>query len=128
MISKYSLNGDIMKLPLKGNGLSSANLTDVDLILKVRLERYNDSETKEEHYRVNDINVDCNVHNVKLHLDNLFDGDKTLTDVINLFLNDNWKLIAAKFKPALEENVAGIFKTIMNNIFSKYPIDVFLPL
>lgn len=117
-----------MKLPLKGNGLSSANLTDVDLILKVQLERYHEPETKEEHYRVNDINVDCNVYNVKLHLDNLFDGDKTLTDVINLFLNDNWKLIAAKFKPELEENVADIFKTIINNIFSKYPIDVLLPL
>nr|KAF7409179.1 hypothetical protein H0235_014031 [Vespula pensylvanica] len=128
MVSKYSLNGNILMLPITGNGSSSANLTDIDFFLKVQLERYHEPKTGQEHFRVNDLYVDYNIHNVKLHLDNLFDGDKTLAEVMNLFLNDNWKLIAVKFKPALEETVSGIFKTIMNNIFSKYPIDTLLPL
>ncbi|XP_046833682.1 protein takeout-like [Vespa crabro] len=127
-VSKYNLNGNIMKLPLSGNGLSSVNLTDTDFFLKIPLERYHEPKTNQEHFRVNDIYVDYNIHNVKLHLNDLFDDDKILTDVMNLFLNDNWKLIANKFKPILEETVAGKFKTIMNNIFSKYPIDTLLPL
>ncbi|KAL2729612.1 protein takeout-like [Vespula squamosa] len=128
MVSKYILDGNILKLPITGNGLSSANLTDIDFFLKVQLERYYEPKTEQEHFRVRDLYVDYNVNNVKVYLDNLFNGDKTLTEVMNLFINDNWKLIAVKFKPALEETITGLFKTIMNNIFSKYPIDTLLPL
>ncbi|KAI4485986.1 hypothetical protein M0804_006475 [Polistes exclamans] len=127
MYSKYYLNGKIMMLPLSGIGTASFNLTDVDYTLKIKFEPYHEPKTNQEHFRVNDLNIDYNIRNLHVHLDNLFNGDKILQEVMNVFLNNNWKLIMNEIKPALEENVSNIFKNIIDKIFTIYPIDTLLP-
>lgn len=56
-----------------------------------------------------------------LRLDNLFNGDKTLGDSMNLFLNENWRDILQELKPAVRETFAQILSGIINSVFDKIP-------
>ncbi|KAK2576588.1 hypothetical protein KPH14_005258 [Odynerus spinipes] len=127
MISKYVMQGKILMLPITGNGLARGNYTDIDVIVTIQGERYYERKTEKLHFRVIDFYVDFNVGHASIHLDNLFNGDQTLADAMNLFLNDNWKMVAAEIKPALEETIADLFKTFSNKIYGKYPLDTLLP-
>ncbi|XP_072764809.1 protein takeout [Anoplolepis gracilipes] len=128
MTAHYNLKGKILLLPINGNGLARGNFTDIDVVATVQGERYQSEKTGEIHYRVADLYVDFDVGHANIHLDNLFNGDDTLSNAMNLFLNDNWKIIAAEIKPALEDTVSDIFKTFSNKIYSKFPLDTLLPL
>ncbi|CAL1681942.1 unnamed protein product [Lasius platythorax] len=127
MTARYNMNGKILLLPINGNGLARGNFTDIDVVATVQGERYKSRKTGEIHYRVIDFYVDFDVGDANINLDNLFNGDNTLSNAMNLFLNDNWKIVAAEIKPALENTVADIFKTFSNKIYSKFPLDTLLP-
>ncbi|XP_070162436.1 protein takeout [Polyergus mexicanus] len=127
MIARYNMKGRIMLLPINGNGLARGNFTDIDIIATVQGERYQSQKTGEIHYRVIDFYVDFDVGNANIYLDNLFNGDGTLSNAMNLFLNDNWNVVAAEIKPALENTVSDMFKTFSNKIYSKFPLDTLLP-
>ncbi|KOC69868.1 Protein takeout, partial [Habropoda laboriosa] len=127
MIANYSLNGRIMLLPIRGNGLGRGNFTDIDAIVTLQLQRYSNERTGLVHQRVEDIYVDFNIGHATVHLDNLFDGDETLSAAMNLFLNDNWKTVIAEIRPKLEETIADIVKNFADSIFTVFPEDVLLP-
>ncbi|XP_011171033.1 protein takeout [Solenopsis invicta] len=127
MNAQYNMKGNILMLPLNGNGLAKGNFTDIDVTAIIQNERYQSQKTNETHIRVTDFYVDFDVGNANIHLDNLFNGDKTLSDSMNLFLNNNWKAVVAEMKPALENTVSEIFKTFANKIYSKVSLDTLLP-
>ncbi|XP_011687610.1 PREDICTED: protein takeout-like [Wasmannia auropunctata] len=127
MNARYNMEGKILMLPISGNGLARGNFTDIDVIAIVQGERYQSKKTGETHYRVIDFYADIDVGHANIHLDNLFNGDSTLSNAMNLFLNNNWKIVAAEVKPALENAVSEIFKTFSNKIYSKFPFDTLLP-
>jgi len=114
-------------LPINGNGLAHGNFTDTKVIAIIQGERYLSQKTDKIHYRVTDFYVDFDIKQASIHLDNLFNGDATLSDAMNLFLNDNWKIVAAEIKSPLENTVSEIFKTFSNKIYSKFPLDTLLP-
>lgn len=127
MNARYNIEGNILMLPINGNGLARGNFTDIDVIATVQGERYQSRKTNETHYRVTDFYVDFDIGQANIHLDNLFNGDSTLSNAMNLFLNNNWKAVAAEMKPALENTVSEIFKMFSNKIYSKFPLDTLLP-
>ncbi|XP_076763077.1 protein takeout [Xylocopa sonorina] len=126
MVSNYNLAGKIVMLPITGNGIAHGNFTDIDAIVSLQLERYQD-ELGLIHQRVGDIFVDFDIGHVTVHLDNLFDGDETLAAAMNLFLNDNWSTVIAEVRPELEETIAVLIRNFTNTIFSIFPEDVLLP-
>lgn len=123
----YKMEGKILMLPIVGEGMSYGNYTNIDVAVTVKGERYIDRRTQKVHFRVNDFFCDFDVGHASINLENLFNGDGTLADAMNLFLNDNWKTVAAEIKPALEDTMSTMFKTFSNKIYSKYPIDALLP-
>ncbi|KYQ52578.1 Protein takeout [Trachymyrmex zeteki] len=127
MNAHYNMEGKILMMPINGNGLAHGNFTDIDVIATVQGERYQSRRTDETHYRVTDFYVDLDVGQANIHLDNLFNGDDTLSNAMNLFLNDNWKIVTAEIKPALENTISEIFKTFSNKFYSKFPLDTLLP-
>lgn len=60
---------------------------------------------------------------VYLNFENLFNGNKALSDNTNLFLNENWQIIFQELKPAIRETFSQILSGIMNSIFQKLPYD-----
>lgn len=62
-----------------------------------------------------------------MSFENLFNGDKLLSDSTNQFLNENWMDILRELKPVLTKAIGGIYKAVAEPIFSKFPYaDLFL--
>ncbi|XP_015109262.1 protein takeout [Diachasma alloeum] len=127
MTSNYNMSGKILMLPITGHGQARGNFSDIDAIVTIQGERYQGSNTTQIYFRVLDCYCDFEVGHASLYLENLFNGDETLADTMNLFLNDNWRAVAAEIKPALEDTVGRMFKNFSNKIYSKYPLDQLLP-
>ena len=127
MTSDYHLMGRIIRLPINGSGKARGNYTDIDAIVKIQGERYQNRKTEKTHFRVTNFYVNFDVGKASIHLDNLFNGDETLANAMNLFLNDNWKTVTGEIKPVLEDTVSTLFKAFSNKIYSQYPLDVLLP-
>ncbi|XP_063991768.1 protein takeout-like [Diachasmimorpha longicaudata] len=127
MVSDYNMSGQILMLPITGHGQARGNFTDIDAIVTIQGERYQGDDLTETYFRVLDCYCDFEVGHASMYLENLFNGEETLADTMNLFLNDNWRAVAAEIKPALEETVGNMFKKFSNKIYSKYPLDQLLP-
>lgn len=127
MIGNYIMDGRILMLPITGNGVTRGNFTDIDVIMALQLTRYCDERTGLIYQRVEDIYVDFDIGYATVHLDNLFDGDETLSAAMNLFLNDNWNTVIAEIRPKLEETIATLTMDFTNVIFSMFPENVLLP-
>lgn len=127
MIADYSISGKILMLPIKGGGLARGNYTDIDVAATIQSERYHSQKTDEIHYRVTDFNLDLDIGYANIHLENLFDGEDILSNAMNLFLNDNWKIVLTEIKPILEETFSEFFKTLSNKIYSKFSLNTLLP-
>jgi len=62
---------------------------------------------------------------VKIYFDNLFNGDKALSDLGNRLVNDNIDLFINDIKPAIEQSISKKVVVIMNQIFDKKPFNSF---
>ena len=127
MIANYIMDGRILMLPITGNGVAHGNFTDIDVIMALQLTRYCDDRTELIYQRVEDIYIDFDIRYATVYLDNLFDGDETLSAAMNLFLNDNWNMVIAEIRPKLEETIATLIMDFTNVIFSMFPENVLLP-
>ncbi|CAG9861419.1 unnamed protein product [Phyllotreta striolata] len=121
----YSIDGKILMMPISGAGKSTAKYSNIEATITLRAERVKKGE--EIYYNVTDFYVNFDIGDAKIHLDDLFNGDKDLGEAMNVFLNDNWRQIASEIKPVLEDNIAMIFKKFANKIFHKYPRNVLIP-
>ncbi|XP_076238612.1 protein takeout [Calliopsis andreniformis] len=127
MVTNYNLDGRIMFLPIKGNGVGHGNFSDIEVVITIQMERYRNEKNGRIHQRVGDIYVDFDIGRATVHLDNLFDGDQTLSGAMNLFLNQNWKTVIVEIKPKLEETIGELIKNYTDTIFAQFPEDVLLP-
>ncbi|KAL3282200.1 hypothetical protein HHI36_005394 [Cryptolaemus montrouzieri] len=125
LVSKYTMEGRILMMPIMGSGNCYGNYSDIDATVSIQGQKINkDNET---YFNVKEFYVDFNIGHASIKLENLFNGDKELGEAMNLFLNDNWKNVANEIKPVLEDTIAGIFKKFSNKIYHKYPLSVLLP-
>lgn len=66
------------------------------------------------------------VGGMRIHLDNLFNGNKVLSASFSMFLNQNSKEILAELQEDLESGLADIFVGIWNGVFNKFPLKYWL--
>ncbi|KAK4879325.1 hypothetical protein RN001_007471 [Aquatica leii] len=125
VVSKYTMDGRILMMPISGKGESCGNYSDIDVTVTMQGQRIN--REGEEYFNIKDFYVDFALGHVTIELKNLFNGDKHLGDAMNTFLNDNWQNVVKEIKPVLEDTIAGIFKKMTNKIFGKYPLNRILP-
>lgn len=67
-----------------------------------------------------------NIGAARVQLDNLFHGDPELSRAMNLFINENWRMVAAEVRPTLEKTIAEILKETADKFFEAYPINKLL--
>lgn len=70
--------------------------------------------------------IKFNVRDLRIHLDNLFNGNKVLAASFLMFLNQNSKEILSELKPELENELSDIFIKIWNEVFHKLPLKYWL--
>lgn len=63
---------------------------------------------------------------MRIHLDNLFNGNKVLSASFSMFLNQNSKEILNELQDDLENGLGDIFMGIWNSVYHKMPIKYWL--
>ncbi|KAL9893080.1 circadian clock-controlled protein daywake-like [Glossina fuscipes fuscipes] len=119
----YAVNGKILLFTLKGKGKSEIHLKDVDIKLTVDV----DFEKRENQTFViiKDMIVSFEPKNFYIHLDNLFDGNKELTDSVNDVINENWRDIFHSLQDAISQAYYDALKPLLKKIFKVLPYDEF---
>lgn len=64
---------------------------------------------------------------IKLHFDNLFGGDKRLSDAFNKIIATNSKEIFKDFGQSYADTYGMVAKDFANRIFSKIPMQEIFP-
>ncbi|XP_037946300.1 protein takeout [Teleopsis dalmanni] len=121
--AKYNLKGNILLLPLIGNGDVRMALKNVRTAVNTKIHLINDPE---EVIHIDDMKVTFHVGAMRIHLTNLFNGNDILAASINNFLNQNANEVISELRPDLESGLADIFHGLWNNVFSKMPTKLWL--
>ncbi|CAO1424288.1 unnamed protein product [Diamesa tonsa] len=119
IIGTYKASGQILILPIQGNGQANITLENVDYhvrFLTKKLEK--DGKTYLSLAKVKGTFEATRLH---MNLKNLFNGNKLLGDTMNQFLNNNWRDILNEFMPAFSASFNGVFKDMMNEFFHNIP-------
>ncbi|CAB0006990.1 unnamed protein product [Nesidiocoris tenuis] len=121
----YNISGKVLVLPIVGNGKSHLKLDNFygKMVAKI-VEKNVKGKT---YYHIDDMKcqVDCNPLRIKF--ENMFNGNKPLSDQMNLFLNENWREIFREVEPAFSQAFSQSFKGIANRIFSRIPKNEITP-
>lgn len=122
----YVMNGQFLVLPIKGNGRCKMEFTGLNVTLQLRAKPL----TRKGRNYWDVVNFEINVHSLQdlqVHFDNLFNGDKRLSDTTNSVLNENWKQFWAELKPKFEETYSEVLLQLSKIVFDKVPEnDIFL--
>ncbi|XP_050537909.1 circadian clock-controlled protein daywake-like [Daktulosphaira vitifoliae] len=124
--SKYEINGKILMLPIKGNGLFVGNFSNIDTSLRIVLKTEKRKNGK-LHYDFKEKNINLNIGNAKINFSNLFNGNKEMSNNVNRFINENWRSLLQETKPLFEDTVLAMFVNIYKPVFDMYSIDELFP-
>lgn len=80
----------------------------------------------QEVIHIEEMKVTFLVGGMRIHLANLFNGNKVLGSSLNMFLNQNSNEVISELRPDLEHGLAEIFTGLWNNVFSKMPNKLWL--
>ncbi|XP_065209742.1 protein takeout-like [Planococcus citri] len=127
LIGQYTAKGKVQVLPINGKG--PCNITMVDPVLELTDIQGEVRQKDGKNY------IDLKGVTLKatkmgkliLKLENLFQGNKEVSDNLNVFLNENWELLFEELRPAFEEAVAVILKEVASKVLQKIPRDEIFP-
>ncbi|XP_044743565.1 protein takeout-like [Chrysoperla carnea] len=122
--SLYNLVGKILVLPLVGNGPCKLNLKNVKTVISTDFEII-DVDGRQI-MDVTNMKVNFKVGFMHIKLDHLFNGNKVLGQTVNNFLNHHGLEVIGELSDSISESLAAIFLDLMNQIFSKLPLDLWL--
>lgn len=119
LIGTYSLQGQFLILPILGTGKGNISLLEPVWSLKFRgksLEKDGNIFLK-----IKKIRIVFDSMGLKLHFDNLFNGDKVLGDDMNRVLNENWKEVYSEVKKPVIKSFQDVYAKTIQNVFDTIP-------
>ncbi|XP_022909550.2 protein takeout-like [Onthophagus taurus] len=120
----YNMTGQILVLPLNGEGNVEATLHEGEYVYEITMDVITKKNT--DYYKIKSSKVDYVLKRGYFHFDNLFNGNKELGDRMNQFIDENWTVIADEIKPALAETIRSVVDSVFSGYFSTVPIkDIF---
>ncbi|XP_059049445.1 uncharacterized protein LOC131844548 [Achroia grisella] len=117
MKGNYALSGQLLMLPIKGDGKFTARYGDIDATVTIilgRQPRHNDVDA----LSCEDLDVNFHIGYASMKLENLFGGDEELGNTMNMFLNENWEKLAEELKGPMEEALRDFLKPLADHAFS----------
>lgn len=119
-LGDYTMDGRILLLPITGKGKSNITLTNLMTKHEMICEPF--TKNGETYLRMKDYRIKLIPERMHIYLENLFNGDKTLSTTMNTFLNENWEIVFNELKSGYEDTFGYVFKDISNKLFSKVPM------
>ncbi|RVE47052.1 hypothetical protein evm_008334 [Chilo suppressalis] len=126
LVGKYTVDGQILVVPIKGMGIvtSEAVKADAELVLKGQTEKRDGVE----YVRFTSLRSNIAIKDYRIRLDGLFNGDKVLGDATNEAINQNRGEFFRAVKPVLEKTVSKLFLDMANKVVDGITMDDILPL
>jgi len=125
-IGNYTMNGQILVLPIRGEGF--ANVSMHEMITRHELSgHYYTAPDGHKYVNLTDYKIKFKPKWVTFRFDNLFNGDKLLGTTMNKFMNDNWNIVFDGLIPGYEEKFGEKFKNIANALFHRVPFNAIFP-
>jgi len=118
-----TISGNILLLPLIGNGDVNILLKDIKTSVYTK---FDVDKMPEEAINIKQMKVTFNVGAMRIHFDNLFNGNKVLAASFSMFLNQNSKEILNELQTDLEGGLSEIFIGVWNGVFTKLPLSLWL--
>lgn len=124
--ANYEVDGKVLLLPIRGSGPMHGNFTNSKGACTIRVERYFD-ENGVEKARIRDFNIKISVGKGTLRLENLFNGEQVLGDVINSAINNNFKSFLRELSPLIEVALSDTFQQIADTIVQQFSFAQLFP-
>ncbi|CAH2047681.1 unnamed protein product, partial [Iphiclides podalirius] len=114
--ANYDMDGQVLILPIRGNGQAKIKITNLNIVIKY------DYETKEGHWVVTGYKDSYKMERAHFKFTNLFGGNKELADTTHRFVNENWGIIMQEIAPpALEEIIKKCIEEV-KKLFAGVPV------
>ncbi|KAL1137935.1 hypothetical protein AAG570_009630, partial [Ranatra chinensis] len=125
ILGQYSVSGQILILPVFGNGLANITLTMLELGYK---HSWGLVQRKgKEYMEFTEGEIIFKTGRTYFDLQNLFNGDKLLGENMNMFLNQHWEEVIKELGPVVAEAVSKIFSLMLSNIAQLVPYSEIYP-
>ncbi|KAK4879362.1 hypothetical protein RN001_007508 [Aquatica leii] len=121
----YNITGKILMMPIKGEGPLQANVTNCKSKTKLKGELY--EKEGEIHVRYKEMTVHVTIGGGEVKVENLFNGDKLLNDIVNDSINKNFDSLLNELLPVIERALGTAFLDISNAIVEPYTFKQLFP-
>lgn len=124
-VGDYTMNGQILVLPIKGVGKTNMTLTDITSLVELRgdfIEKNN-----ETFINITKFTIRMTPKRSSYYFENIFNGDPVLSETILNFMNENHEVVTNTLLPGYEEKLAERFQVISNRIFNNVPMKMIFP-
>lgn len=125
VVGRYNVDGKILFLPVKGQGSFNGNFTGGQG--DVRIKGIHKQINGQTHFVVHKMEIKITVQKGTIDLENLFGGDRTLGDIINLTINQNFEVLSQDLIPLIEKSLSKIFKRTANKILERFTMAQLFP-
>ncbi|KAF2351846.1 hemolymph juvenile hormone binding [Trinorchestia longiramus] len=113
---RYNITGMIFALPIDGNGAYTTLLKGIAVDSDSNLVVREDGALK-----LKDFQLNFKIQNSQTKMDNLFSGNKILSDTMHKFLNENDELIIQEIRPALQRQFSDLLGAIIKATIDSLP-------
>jgi Haemolymph juvenile hormone binding protein (JHBP) len=125
ILGNYTMDGQILVLPIKGRGKMLNSMTNVKTLIDLRGDYFDkDGET---YINITSFKMRLIPGGATFNFENLFNGDQELSQTINNFMNENWEIVEQTLLPGYEAKLGDEYREIANKLFHKVPMKMIFP-
>ncbi|XP_037967909.2 circadian clock-controlled protein daywake [Plutella xylostella] len=118
--AKYVVDGQILILPIKGKGDAVVKARNIEVFIKSKVNVMNESDG--QHLKLNTPSYTYKIEKTTFKFQNLFNGNKQLSDATHQFANENWKQIMDDLAPPAVKQIVRTTIRNINKFFAKVTV------
>lgn len=115
----YRIAGRVLLLPINGEGKCKLDFHGWDSDWKLTAKAT--TKNNKDYMVVDKSKLEFKATKLTMNFENLFNGDKQLSETMNSFLNDNWSEILNELRPSLSDTISQILISLVSGTFSRIP-------
>ncbi|XP_050430977.1 circadian clock-controlled protein daywake-like [Adelges cooleyi] len=124
----YDIDGRLMVIPLKGQGIFKGNITNTKADIKASVEILKDKKNR-EYFQLKDIRLKVKVGDATGKATNLYNpNNDVITETAMSFYNQNRRMVLNIITPIIEEISVEFAMQIGNNVLKTVLYDEILPI
>ncbi|XP_017856587.1 PREDICTED: protein takeout-like [Drosophila arizonae] len=118
----YSIDGKVLILPIVGKGDAEISLDNVKVSAIVKFVPVSKGP-QQTYAKAIEVKIKLEPSRATYKLNNLFNGQKDLSDNLHVLINENWREVFSELQPDIFGAMGLIFKSVLNKALSKYPLE-----